>query len=71
MKLAVVIILFFFDKQDTGIQFLRTEDLIIFSVNQIPDKFVDMSIYSELKQIYGQMIFYSQKIVKWNYNNYS
>ena len=40
----------FFDRQDTDIPFLRTGDLVNFSVNQIPDKFVDISIYNELQQ---------------------
>ena len=50
MKLGVIIILIFFDRQDTDIPFLRTGDLVNFSVNQIPDKFVDISIYNELQQ---------------------
>ena len=40
----------FFDRQDTDIPFLRTGDLVNFSVNQIPDKFVDINIYNELQQ---------------------
>ncbi|MDR2526840.1 MAG: N-6 DNA methylase, partial [Rickettsiales bacterium] len=40
----------FFDKNEDDTPFLRTGDLVNFSVNQMPDKFVDEKIYRELKQ---------------------
>ncbi len=40
----------FFDKTETDIPFIRTEDLVNFEVNQIPDKFAPESIYKKLNQ---------------------
>ncbi|MCL2039158.1 MAG: N-6 DNA methylase [Bacteroidetes bacterium] len=40
----------FIDRNETDIPFIRTGDLVNFSINQIPDKFVDEAIYVKLNQ---------------------
>jgi len=40
----------FIDHSDTDIPFIRTGDLVNFSVNQLPDNFVDEDVYSKLNQ---------------------
>jgi type I restriction-modification system DNA methylase subunit len=40
----------FIDRNDTDIPFIRTGDLVNFSVNQMPDNFVDENIFLEFNQ---------------------
>jgi len=40
----------FIDRNETDIPFIRTGDLVNFSINQIPDNFVDEGIYLKLNQ---------------------
>ena len=40
----------FIDRNETDVPFIRTGDLVNFSVNQIPDNFVDEEIYFKLNQ---------------------
>ena len=40
----------FIDRKETDVPFIRTGDLVNFSINQIPDNFVDEAIYNSLNQ---------------------